>query len=206
MIYLKTLYQYQSVTFWDDTFTFRKDWIDRFCDIYEASGIKAKIAACTRADIVCRNEAMVERLAGVGLDWFVIGLESGSQRLLDMIKKGTTVEQNIEAGKICKRHGVKVFGTYMYGLPTETEEDTLATATMIDEIAPEFHSPFWFVPIRGTEIYSMCENMDLILPETNGRTIARTAVYQPTIRDVNYDFIGDVMFRGKRELPLRKAA
>ena len=99
---LKQRYGFKSVTFWDDTFTFKTEWVRRFCSLYEQSGIRSKIVACSRADIICRNEGMIERLAEVGVIWLVIGLESGSQRILNFIKKGTTVEQNVMAAKICR--------------------------------------------------------------------------------------------------------
>lgn len=198
--YLKGRYKFQSITFWDDTFTFRAKWIKEFCDLYEQSGIKAPIAACSRADIICKNEGMIERLAEIGLNWLVVGFESGSQRLLDLIKKGTTVEQNKQAARICRKYGIKIFGTYMYGLPTETEADSLATARMIDEIHPEHASPFWFVPIKGTNIYKFCEENDLILEDSKKRTIERTGKFLPSIKGVNYEYLGYIM-RGYRGLP-----
>lgn len=193
MVHLHQRYSYRAVTFWDDTFTFSKQWIAAFCDQYEETGIKASIAACSRADIIVKNEAMIKRLAEVGLDWFIIGFESGSQRILDLIKKGCTVEQNLKAASICRKHGIKVFATYMYGLPTETEEEALMTARMIDEIAPEHPSPFWFTPIRGTDAHTFCEENDLILPEVEQRSIERTGKYQPALRGINYKHLHKIM-------------
>lgn len=197
LVHLKERYNYKAITFWDDTFTFSKKWIGEFCDRYESTGINATIAACSRADIICKNESMIERLAEVGLDWFIIGFESGSQRILDLIKKGCTVEQNLEAARICRKYGIKVFATYMYGLPTETEEEVLMTARMIDEIKPDLPSPFWFSPIRGTDAHTYCEQNDLILDEVSKRTIERTGKYQPSLKGINYDHIAAVM-QGRR--------
>ena len=193
MLYLKGRYRYRSVTFWDDTFTFNKKWVNEFCDRYEKTEIGASITACSRADIICNNEPMVKRMAEAGVGLLIIGMESGSQRILDLIKKGTTVEQNIEAARICKKYGIQVFATYMYGLPTETREESLATAKMIDKIRPEFPSPFWFTPIRGTDIYDFCESNDLILDETKERTIARTGVFKPSIKGIDYGYIEKLM-------------
>ena len=197
--YLKGKYKFKGVTFWDDTFTFKAKWIQEFCDLYESAQIQAPIVACSRADIICNNEGMIERLAEIGLQWFVIGFESGSQRMLDLIRKGTTVEQNKHAAEICRKYGIKVFGTFMYGLPTETEQEVLDTARMIDEIKPDHASPFWFVPIKGTDIYNLCEKNDLILEDTKKRTIERTGRFVPTIKGVNYDYINKLMcgYRGK---------
>lgn len=193
LVALKRRYNYKSITFWDDTFTFRKDWIAKFCDLYKTVGIKATIAACSRADIICDNEEMVKRLAEIGLDWFVVGIESGSQRLLDLIRKGTTVNQNREAVEISHRYGIKVFGTFMLGLPTETREESLATVNLIHEANIDLASPFFFLPIRGTGLYDYCERNDLILPVTKERTIARTGVFEPTIRGVDYDYINSIL-------------
>ena len=186
---LKNKYDFKSVTFWDDTFTLNKSWVMEFCDLYERESFGATIAACSRADIICRNEEMVGRLASVGCDWFVIGMESGSQRILDFLKKGTTVEQNIESARICRKYGIKVFATFMLGLPTETKAEALATAIMIDKIAPDFPSAFYFTPIEGTEIYSYCRDNDLILDSVKNRTISRTGVFQPAIKGVDYTFL-----------------
>ncbi len=105
---LKNEFDFKSITFWDDTFTVNPEWIFEFCDLYQKEKFGATIAACSRADIVCRNESMVKRLSEIGVDWFVIGFESGSQRILNLLKKGTTVEQNYKAASICKKYGVKI--------------------------------------------------------------------------------------------------
>ena len=190
---LRDKYGYKSITFWDDTFTFNRKWVMEFCDLYERTGINASIAACSRADIICNNESMVERLADIGLDWFVIGMESGSQRLLNLIQKGTTVGQNIRAGEICRKYGIKIFGTFMYGLPTETPEESEATARMIDKINPEHASPFWFNPIKGTKLYDYCVSNDLLLQDSESRSVERTGMFLPAIKGVDYGFISEVM-------------
>jgi anaerobic magnesium-protoporphyrin IX monomethyl ester cyclase len=202
---LRDKYHFKSITFWDDTFTLSKRWLDRFCDLYESNKFKATIAACSRADIICRNEEMVARLASIGLDWFVIGLESGSDRILNLIKKGVTVEQNLKASEICRKYGIKIFGTYMLGLPTETNDEALATMEMIDKINPEHPSPFFFTPIKGTDIYMLCEDYDLILDKTRNENISRTGVFESTIKDVDYDYL-NYLLQGGRENSHKKVA
>lgn len=187
--YLYDKYHFKSIIFWDDTFTINKDWIMKFCDLYEAQNFGATISACSRADIICNNEPMVERLASIGVNWFVVGLETGSQRLLDFIKKGTTVEQNKEAIRISRKYGIKTYATIMYGLPTETKEESLATYNMVNEANPEYTMVFWFIPIPGTEIHQYCVDNDLILDGVSDRTIARTAIHIPTLKNIDYDYI-----------------
>lgn len=183
-------YKFKSITFWDDTFTFNRRWIQEFCENYN---LPASIVACSRADIICENEGMIRDLACIGVDWLVIGMETGSQRLLDLINKGTTVGQNYRAREICARYGIKVFATLMYGLPTETPEESSMTAKMIAEIMPELASPFWFVPIPGTGLYDYCEKNDLIMPESRDFTIERTGKMIPRIKGVDYYHLEKIM-------------
>jgi anaerobic magnesium-protoporphyrin IX monomethyl ester cyclase len=188
--YLHRKYKFKSITFWDDTFTFDRRWIMDFCENYN---LPATIAACSRADIICAREDMVRDLACVGVDWLVIGMESGSQRLLDLIKKGTTVEQNLKAREICARYGIKVFATFMLGLPTETPEESDQTLQMIYQMQPEHVSPFWYTPIPGTGLYDFCCKKDLILPEAKEMTIERTGRMVPRLRGVDYSHLECVM-------------
>jgi radical SAM superfamily enzyme YgiQ (UPF0313 family) len=187
--YLHNKYHFKNIIFWDDTFTINKKWVMRFCDLYEAENFGATISANSRADIICNNEEMIARLASIGLNWFIVGLESGSQRLLDFIKKGTTVEQNKQAVDLCRKYGISTYATIMYGLPTETKQESLATYNMVQDINPAYTMVFWFIPIPGTEIYKYCVDNDLILEGVSERTIARTATHKPTLKNIDYDYI-----------------
>jgi anaerobic magnesium-protoporphyrin IX monomethyl ester cyclase len=199
---LKNKYDFKSINFWDDTFTLNKEWIFEFCDLYEKEKLDATIAACSRADIICRNEDMIKRLSEIGLKWLTIGFESGSQRILNLIKKGTTVEQNYKAASICKKYGIKIIATFMLGLPTETKSEQWATAKMIIETQPEYPLLFYFLPIVGTEIYDLCKEKNIILSSMNEDpfNIDRTGVYdKPRIKNINYRFLD--MLRARIYLP-----
>lgn len=180
-------YEFKSITWWDDTFTINEDWVNRFCDLYD-SHFNADMACCSRADIICNKPSMVKRLAKSGVKWFVIGIESGSQKILDYLKKGTTVEQNREAIKICHENGIKVFGTFMLGLPTETNSQALETMLFIRDNKIDHPSMFFFTPIPGTEIYKDCIDNDLII-RTDEFDIDRTNSYSPKIKGVDYGFL-----------------
>lgn len=185
---LRDKYNFKSITWWDDTFTFNKKWIYEFCDKYEKNGFKQKFVACTRADITIKNEDMIKRLAEVGMDWGLIGIESGNQRILDFLKKGTTVDMNKRAIDICHKYGIKVFGTFMFGLPTETNQEAFDTYKFIKDNKPEIASVFYFTPIPGTEIFDYCNNNDLILRD-DLLNIERTSKYTKNIKNVDYEYL-----------------
>lgn len=183
---LKQTYGHKSIMFWDDTFTIDPKWIGEFCNRYKHHD---QILANSRADIICNHPEMIEGLASVGLDTMLIGFETGSQRLLNLINKGTTVDQNIKAAEICKKYGVKVFGTFMFGIPTETKTDALLTKAMLMAIKPDYKMMFIFTPIPGTRMFDYCKNNDLLLENEDYHDIARTGVYKRRIKGVDYKML-----------------
>jgi len=118
-----------------------------------------------RADFICKFPDLMREMAEAGMSWVSIGLESGSQRLLDLMVKQTTVEENVEACAILERLGVNVFGNWMLGIPTETPEDVKATADMMRRIKPGFHSASIYCDYPGTSLSHYLKSNGLLLPE-----------------------------------------
>lgn len=160
---LRDDYGMRSFMIHDDCFTQFPGWVEEFCRQKVARGLHQPFVCQTRADIVCKRRDMMEQLAGAGLKWVLIGFESGSDRVLSFIKKGSTVQQNIEAAEICKELGIRIFANYMFGLPTETADEMEATALMMQRIMPDIHSPSVFTPAPGSDLYEYCRSEDLIL-------------------------------------------
>jgi len=172
----------------DDCFTQFPGWVEEFCREKRARELNQPFVCQTRSDIVCQRPEMLANLAEAGLKWVLIGFESGSDRVLDFIKKGATVAQNLEAARICRRLGIRVFANYMFGLPTETEEEMRQTVAMIRAIRPDLYAPAVFTPAPGSELYDYCHERDLIL--INSATGYRRNVGSGAkIRGVDYDLV-----------------
>lgn len=184
--YLYERYKFNSFMVHDDLFTYDRKWIMNFCDEYEKLGIDKKYVCQSRADLVCNNEPMIKRMSETGLACLIIGFESGSQRVLDFIKKGVTVDQNIKAAEICKKYHIEIFANFMFGLPTETKEEVLATVKMMERIDPDYQSPTYFTPHPGSELYDYCKQKNLSLIKDH--EIDR-APNSPKIRGVDYRFL-----------------
>jgi radical SAM superfamily enzyme YgiQ (UPF0313 family) len=116
--------------------------------------------AQSRADTIDNELAAAMHDAGCMV--LFIGFESGSQRVLNLLKKGITPEQSIEASRICRRNKILIFANYMLGVPTETVEDLEMTYRMMKTIKPELHSPTYFSPIPGSDLFDYCKEKDLI--------------------------------------------
>lgn len=183
--YLKSKYDFKSVLFWDDTFAINREWVSKFCEGFKE--FKSQLVVNCRSDIISKNEDMIKELKSIGLHMLLVGIESGSQRMLNLIGKGTRISQNNEAARICKEHGVELFATFMLGLPTETSAEALSTMAHINHLRPTYSLPFYYTPIPGTDLYDYCETEGLLL--NGSRSIERTGKFGRSIKGVDYDFL-----------------
>jgi anaerobic magnesium-protoporphyrin IX monomethyl ester cyclase len=165
MLWLRDRYNPDCIMIHDDTFMIQNSWLEEFIEKYPQVGLQ--FWASARADNVCDNPDLVQRLVKVGWNLVSIGFESGSQRILDKIKKGTTVEQNYEAAKIVKKAGAMIYANYIVGFPNETMEETQSTARMIDEINAEMSCWAYFTPYPGCELGDECEKDGTSLLDRN---------------------------------------
>ena len=184
---LRERYAFQSMMLHDDTLTEDREWVRKFCLSYRKAGFTEPFFCQTRADHVVRDEEMVKLMAEAGLRGFFIGFESGSERILRFIRKGTTVAQNLEAARICHKYGILIWANYMLGLPTETEEEIWQTVQMMKRIDPDYYSPAFYTPYPGNDLYDYCMEHDLSLI-TDHDGYARNPT-EPKIKGHDPDFL-----------------
>ncbi|MBI2953632.1 MAG: cobalamin B12-binding domain-containing protein [Chloroflexi bacterium] len=207
LIYLRDKYHFKSLLIHDDCLTEDRKWVLEFCEAYKANGFDQPFFCQSRADIIVKHQDLIKLMRGVGLSGMMIGFESGSQRVLKFLRKGTTVEQNLEAGRICHRLGVQVWANYMIGLPTETREEIMDTIRMLKEIDPDYYSPAFYTPHPGSDLYTYCLENDLSLI-TDHDAYRRN----PTglkIKGHDYEFLTYALEESRRRKPLnafRRAA
>jgi radical SAM superfamily enzyme YgiQ (UPF0313 family) len=160
---LRDRYSFASFMFHDDCLTEDREWVLEFCDLYEGEGFTQPFFCQSRADIIAQSEEMVQRMADVGLKGYFIGFESGNDRVLRFLRKGTTREKNLAAARVCRKYGIKIWANYMLGLPTETRDEVMDTVSMLKEIDPDWYSPAFYTPHPGSDLYDYCIEHDLSL-------------------------------------------
>lgn len=192
-------YRIASFMFHDDCLTEDRDWVIEFTEKYIAEGFIMPFFCQSRADIIVKHEDMVARMAKAGLRGYFIGFESGSDRVLKFIRKGTTAEQNRQAARVCRKYGISIWANYMLGLPTETKEEVLETVQLMKEIDPDYYSPAFFTPHPGTDLYDYAAEHDL--SRITDYDSYRRNPTEPKIKGQDYDFLKWAMHESQRRKP-----
>lgn len=146
--------------FHDSTFTVDRRWVVSFCRAYRASGLALPWSCNSRTDTI--DEDLVDEMKKAHC-WLVsFGIESGNQKSLDAIQKGTTVEQNEEAVQMCLAKNLCVNTNYILCLPGETESDVLNTIKFSRKLGNHMASFNLPVPFPRTVLREQCKATGII--------------------------------------------
>jgi anaerobic magnesium-protoporphyrin IX monomethyl ester cyclase len=138
--------------FVDDIFGLAPGWVERFADAVLARGARTPFRCLSRADLL--SEPVVRALAKAGCASVWIGAESGSQRVLDAMEKGTRVEQIREAALRLQAHGIEVGFFLQFGYPGETRADVEQTLRLVRECRPDDIGISVSYPLPGTKFHA----------------------------------------------------
>ena len=157
---LVNIYKIQALFFIEDTLFVNKPRLHRICNLIKAKNLKIVWGGNARVNEI--DEDILALAKDAGCRQITFGFESGSQRILDVLKKDTTVEGNRKAIRLCRRFGIIPQGTFMIGNPTETREDVIATQKFIQKNAIEGAGVCVTVAYPGTELWRICKENNLI--------------------------------------------
>lgn len=150
-----------SVYFVDDTFTVNPKWVEAICDKLIAGDLKGLKWAC-QARVNTVTPALLAKMKAAGCVQLDFGVESGSQKILDILKKDTTIPQIKAAFAVAKRAGLQVFASVIVGTPGETKEDVMMTLRLLKELEPDYTDIFYATPYPGTRLYEIAKEMNAI--------------------------------------------
>ncbi|MFM9840621.1 MAG: B12-binding domain-containing radical SAM protein [Cyclobacteriaceae bacterium] len=148
------LKKYQPDHFWmsDDIFGLKPGWVSAFRDEVKKRKLIFKYKIQSRVDLLL-EENNIEALAESGADTIWVGAESGSQKILDAMDKGSTIEQIREARLLLKQKGIKAAFFLQFGYSGETKEDIDATLQMVLDLMPDEIGISVSYPLPGTKFY-----------------------------------------------------
>ncbi len=119
-------------------------------------GLRVPFETISRADRMMKDEVL-ETLADMGCYRIWIGSESGSQRILDAMERGVTVEEVSWAAKAAKRYGIQVGMFLMWGYSGEQIEDIAATVELVKQCQPDVYLTTVAYPIKNTAYFKKAE-------------------------------------------------
>ena len=141
------------IWFADDIFGLTAKWVTRFAEEVTARHVRTPFMMQCRADLLRPN--VVAALAAAGAEEVWIGVESGSQRILDAMDKGTTVDEVRTATRALKAYGIRACWFLQLGYPSETWEDLLLTRDLVREVKPDDIGVSVAYPLPGTKFHEM---------------------------------------------------
>ncbi len=162
--HLRERYGIKSFSFADDLFVVNKKRVFELCDLLHTEQINMQWMASARVNLV--DEPLLLAMKKTGCIALGFGIESGSQKILDNIKKKATVEQARVAIQLCKKIGINPVCSYMIGNMGETRDTVFESVSFIKENTLE-QGAFFFIttPYPGTEVYEQAKESGKIKDE-----------------------------------------
>ncbi|MDY7041238.1 MAG: radical SAM protein [Chloroflexota bacterium] len=173
--HLKVTYDIKAFMFEDDTFIANGGWAYEFCERLRTSGLDLKWGCNVRVDLVKRDLLVAMRDAG--LVQMNMGIESGSQRILDEIyHKRITVEQVEQVAVLASELGIRTGGYFMLGAPTETVEEVRRTIAFAARLPIDEAAFNVTTPLPGTTLWE--QTKDLIAGDLTQFDYYKAPVYK----------------------------
>lgn len=177
-------YNIKDFIFWSDIFNQDNLWVQRLCRMIVENNLKINFSANTRADTI--NEQTLALLKKAGCNLLSMGIESGSQELLDKMGKKITIEQIKNAVNLIKKHKIQVYAYYVLGLPWETKDTIAETYKLAKELNTEFASFYTATALQGTKFY------DYALKNRLGEINFEKPYYFPSVK--SYGLTADEIY------------
>lgn len=148
---LKEQYGAEHLWFADDIFGLNRHWLEEFAVAVEQLGCATPFKVQARADLLSAEAASALKRAGCGEVW--MGVESGSQKILDAMDKGLRVEEVIAARSHLKREGIRTGYFLQFGYPGENWADIQKTVALVRETLPDDIGVSFSYPLPNTRFH-----------------------------------------------------
>lgn len=161
-------YQVTTIDLEDDLFIVPQKKVEQLSRLVREEGIADKVifTCLCRANLL--NEEIVKCMKEMNIQYVSIGFESGSESVLQRIKKGSvTVQQNRDAIKLLKKHGIGVHGFFLIGSPDETNDEMLETCKFIRDNPINSAKISVMVPYPGTDVWNYAKSKNIVSENMN---------------------------------------
>ncbi|MCG2809480.1 MAG: B12-binding domain-containing radical SAM protein [Candidatus Portnoybacteria bacterium] len=143
----------KEILIYDDTFTVKRQRVIDICLEIQKRNLKIDWDVRARVDTV--DKELLEIMKDSGCQRIHYGVEAGTQKILNVLRKGISLEQVEKAFKLSRKIGLETLAYFMIGSPTETKEDILETIKFAKKINPDFTHITITTPFPATDLYRM---------------------------------------------------
>src|SRR6266852_5819484 len=157
LAWLKRAYKPDHVWFVDDIFSLIPGWMERFADLVEQEDARLPFKSLQRVDLILKGDT-IDALRRAGAQRIWVGAESGSQKILDAMEKGTQVENIYEAARRLHAAGIQVGFFLQFGYPGETRQDIERTLQMVRDCKPDDIGMSVSYPLPGTRFFAAVQH------------------------------------------------
>ncbi|MDR3291593.1 MAG: B12-binding domain-containing radical SAM protein [Methanobrevibacter sp.] len=174
-----------SFSIMDDNFLQNRDWIEKFIEMYEETHMDLKFELLSRVDHIYNNRDLIPKLKDIGFFATFIGFESGSDKILKYLKKGTTAILNEKSAQILYDNKISTVASMMFGFPNETHEDYKLTIDFVSKFKKMNFVFNAYNPLPGSALYNELEEKGLIYEKSKNIRFY-VFIIIPRIKHVNY--------------------
>lgn len=189
----------REITFVDDTFNLRKTRVIELCQAKIKNNIRLVWTCSYEANIV--DIQMMKKMRNAGCWGIMVGGESGSDRMLEFIKKGVTSRQLYRLGEIANSVGIVCRASFIIGFPGDTKETIEETINFVKRSS--FHFPYFqlYIPLPGTEMFGQLQKYGMIIQGDPKERSACKVNYIP--HGLTEEYLLDAFHRAHRTAYLR---
>lgn len=155
-------YGYKAIAFLDDNFTINPKHVMDICDEVRRRNLDIAWWCFSRVDTIVKNVPMIERMAKSGLKMVFLGLESGSEEILDKYHKRITTDIAAKAVEILKSFGIRIWGSFIIGGLDDTKETIRKTVNYAKQLNIDIAEFSVLTPFPGTVLYNQAKEKGLI--------------------------------------------
>jgi len=149
---LRNLHGAEHLWFADDIFGLNRHWLGEFAEEVTRRNCSVPFKIQARADLLDQNGAVALKRAGCAEVW--MGIESGSQKILDAMDKGLLVEQVVQAREHLKQQGIRACYFLQFGYPGESWQDLRRTIALVRKTRPDDIGVSFSYPLPNTRFYA----------------------------------------------------
>lgn len=156
-------YNVNNISILDDLFIADRKRIKEISRLIQEEGIHKKVSFFCQCHSNLINEEIIQALKSMNVTNIGIGMESGSETVLNQVKKGSvTVQQHINAIKLIKKYDINISGYFVIGAPDESKEEMLKTYEFIKNNPIDEIFLSVMIPFPGTEIWEYAKSKNLV--------------------------------------------